>query len=217
MNLEIARFNMIEQQIRAWEVLDQDVLDLLFVVKREEFVPLAYRQLAFADVEIPLGHAACMLAPKIEAHALQALRVRKQDKVLEVGTGSGYMAALLAAHAEQVWSVEIVPELAATAQARLRSQRITNVTVETGDAVTGWPAHAPYDVIMVSASLPMLPAELLAQLKIGGRMFVIVGEAPVMNAQLITRTAQETFQTTSLFETMAPALVNAPQPERFIF
>lgn len=217
MNLEKARFNMIEQQIRPWEVLDQDVLDLLFVVKREEFVPLAYRQLAFADIEIPLGHAACMLAPKIEAHALQALRVRKHDKVLEIGTGSGYMAALLAAHAEQVWSVEIVPELAEAAQARLKRQRINNVTVETGDGAMGWPAHAPYDVIMVSGSLPMMPPELLAQLKIGGRMFVIVGEAPVMSAQLITRTTQETYQSTNLFETMASVLVNAPQPERFTF
>lgn len=217
MNLEKARFNMIEQQIRPWEVLDQDVLDLLFVVKREEFVPLAYRQLAFADIEIPLGHAACMLAPKIEAHALQALRIKKHDKVLEIGTGSGYMAALLAAHAEQVWSVEIVPELSRTAQATIKRLGISNVTLETGDAARGWKSHAPYDAIMVSGSLPLLPPELLAQLKVGGRMFVISGEAPVMNAQLITRSAEEIFQSTNLFETMAPALVNAPQPERFTF
>lgn len=217
MNLENARFNMIEQQIRPWEVLDQDVLDLLFVVKREEFVPLAYRQLAFADIEIPLGAAACMLAPKIEAHALQALHIRKSDKVLEIGTGSGYMAALLAAHAEHVWSVELVPEMSKTAHATLKRQGINNVTVETGDAALGWKAHAPYDVIMVSGSLPILPPELLAQLKVGGRMFVIIGDAPAMNAQLITRTAEETYQSTTLFETMAPALVNAPQPERFTF
>ncbi|MCX7179305.1 MAG: protein-L-isoaspartate O-methyltransferase [Proteobacteria bacterium] len=217
MNLEKARFNMIEQQIRPWEVLDQDVLDLLFVVKREEFVPLAYRQLAFADIEIPLGHAACMFAPKMEAHALQALRIRKHEKVLEIGTGSGYMAALLAAHAEHVWSVDIVPELTKAAHATTKRLGINNVTLETGDAARGWKSHAPYDVIMVSGSLPIMPPELLAQLKVGGRMFVITGEAPVMNAQLITRTTEETFQNTSLFETMATALINAPQPERFAF
>ena len=217
MNLEKARFNMIEQQIRPWEVLDQDVLDLLFVVKREEFVPLAYRQLAFADIEIPLGHGAGMLAPKIEAHALQALRVKKHDKVLEIGSGSGYMAALLAAHAEQVWSVEIVPELAKTAQATIKRLGINNITLETGDAARGWKSHAPYDVIMVSGSLPLLPPELLAQLKIGGRMFVICGDAPVMNAQLVTRSTEEAYQSVNLFETVAPPLVNARQPERFTF
>ncbi|MFA7268174.1 MAG: protein-L-isoaspartate O-methyltransferase [Sterolibacterium sp.] len=217
MNLEKARFNMIEQQIRPWDVLDQDVLDLLFVVKREEFVPLAYRQLAFADIEIPLGHAACMLAPKIEAHALQALRVRKNDKALEIGTGSGYMAALLAAHADHVWSVDIVPELTKSALATVKRLGINNVTLETGDAALGWKSHAPYDVIMVSGSLPQLPPELLAQLKVGGRMFVITGDAPVMTAQLVTRTAEETYQSVSLFETMAPTLINAPQPARFTF
>ncbi|TRZ64722.1 MAG: protein-L-isoaspartate O-methyltransferase [Rhodocyclaceae bacterium] len=217
MNLEQARFNMIEQQIRPWEVIDQGVLDLLFVVKREEFVPQAYRLLAFADIEIPLGHDACMLAPKIEAHALQALRVNKTDKVLEVGSGSGYMAALLAAHAAQVWSVDIVPELTETARANLKRQDIGNVTLETGDAVLGWPAHAPYDVIMVSGSLPVVPAELLAQLKVGGRMFAVVGELPAMQAQLIVRTGEDAYSSVSLFETVVPGLANAPQPARFTF
>jgi len=217
MNLEKARFNMVEQQIRPWEVLDQDVLDLLFVVKREEFVPLAYRQLAFADIEIPLGHGARMFAPKIEAHALQALHVKKHDKVLEIGTGSGYMAALLAAHAEQVWSIEIVPELSKAALATIKRLGINNLTVETGDASKGWKTHAPYDAIMVSGSVPVLPAEIQSQLKIGGRMFVITGEAPVMNAQLITRTAEDVYQCANLFETQVPALANAPQPERFTF
>ena len=217
MNLEQARFNMIEQQIRPWEVSDQDVLDLLFVVKREEFVPQAYRLLAFADIEIPLGHDASMLPPKIEAHALQALRVGKTDKVLEIGSGSGYMAALLAAHAAQVWSVDIVPELTAMARANLKRQDIGNVTLETGDAVLGWPSHAPYDVIMVSASLPLVPPELLSQLKVGGRLFAIVGEVPAMQAQLIVRTGEGSYNSVSLFETVVPALANAPQPSRFTF
>ena len=217
MNLEQARFNMVEQQIRPWEVFDEDVLDLLFVVKREEFVPAAYVPLAFADVEIPLGHGACMLTPKIEAHALQALHVRKSDKVLEIGTGSGHMAALLAAHAEHVWSVEIVPQLAEKARATLKRLDIGNVTVETGDAALGWQAHAPYDVIMVSGSLPLLPPQLTSQLKVGGRLFAVVGEAPVMEARLITRLTEDAFSSVALFETVVPALINAPQPARFTF
>lgn len=217
MNLEKARFNMVEQQIRPWTGLDQDVLDLLFVVKREEFVPTAYRSLAFADVEIRLGGETSMLAPKIEAYALNALQVRKADKVLEIGTGSGYMAALLAAHADHVWSVEIVPELAETARENLRKQGVDNVTVETGDAARGWPGHAPYDVIMVSGSLPQLPKELLAQLKPGGRLFAIVGEAPVMAAQLVTRMADGSLRTESRFETQTASLVNVKQQERFVF
>lgn len=217
MNLEQARYNMVEQQIRPWEVFDEDVLDLLFVVKREEFVPTAYRQLAFADVEIPLGHGACMLAPKIEAHALQALHIRKSDKVLEIGTGSGYMAALLAAHAEHVWSVEIVPELAEKARTTFHRLDIGNVTVETGDAALGWAARAPYDVIMGSGSLPVLPPQLQAQLKVGGRLFAVVGEGPVMEARLITRLTEDAFHSITLFETMLPALINAPQPARFTF
>ncbi len=217
MNLEQARFNMVEQQIRPWAVLDQNVLDLLYVVKREEFVPPAYRALAFADAEIPLGGEASMLAPKIEAYALQALQVRKSDKVLEIGTGSGYMAALLAAHADHVWSVEIAPALAATARENLRRQGIDNVTVETGDAALGWPGHAPFDVIMVSGSLPHLPKELMAQLKTGGRLFAFVGEAPVMEAQLVTRVSDDSFRTVARFETQTAALVNAEQQERFVF
>ena len=221
MNLEKARFNMVEQQIRPWEVLDQDVQDLLYAVRREEFAPPAYRALAFADVEIPLDEGkspgAVMLAPKIEARALQALQVKKSDKVLEIGSGSGFMAALLAVHADRVWSVEIVPELAKIARENLLRQNIARVSVETGDAVLGWPAHAPYDVIMVSGSLPLLPKQLLAQLKVGGRLFAIVGEVPVMTAQLHTRTGEDSYRSESLFETEAPPLVNAPRPDRFVF
>lgn len=217
MNPERARSNMIQQQIRPWDVIDQGVLDLLHIVRREEFVPAAYRALSFADTEIPLGHGASMLAPKIEAHALQALEVRKTDKVLEIGAGSGYMAALLAAHAAHVHTVEIVPDLADAARAALRRQGIANVTVTTGDAAQGWPAEAPYDVIMVSGGLPLLPQTLLDQLKIGGRLLAFVGEAPVMEVQRITRTAERKFECVNLFETVVPQLVNAVQPARFSF
>jgi protein-L-isoaspartate(D-aspartate) O-methyltransferase len=217
MNLEQARFNMVEQQVRTWEVLDQDVLDLLFVVKREDFVPTACRQLAFADIEIPLGHGATMLAPKIEAHALQALQLKHNEKVLEIGTGSGYMAALLAAHAQHVWSVEIVPELAETARANLRRQGIANITVETGDAGLGWPGPAPYDAICVSGALPYLPRELLAQLKVGGRLFAICGDLPIMTAQLVTRVTEDAFRTVNLFETIAAPLCTALRRDKFVF
>ncbi len=217
MNFEQARFNMVEQQVRTWEILDQDVLDLLFVVRREEFVPVARRQLAFADIEIPLGHGATMLAPKIEAHALQALQLKHNEKVLEVGTGSGYMAALLAAHAQHVWSIEIVPELAETARSNLRRQGITNVTVTTGDGFLGLPEHGPYDVICVSGALPSVPRELLAQLKIGGRLFAITGEAPIMEAQLVSRLTEDAFRTINLFETVALHLSNALRAGKFVF
>jgi protein-L-isoaspartate(D-aspartate) O-methyltransferase len=217
MNFEQARFNMVEQQVRTWEVLDHAVLDLLFVVRREEFVPVACRQLAFADIEIPLGHGATMLAPKIEAHALQALQLKHNEKVLEIGTGSGYMAALLAAHAQHVWSIEIVPELAETARANLRRQGIANVTVSTGDGFLGLPEQGPYDVICVSGALPCVPRELLAQLKIGGRLFAITGEEPIMEAQLVSRITEDAFRTVNLFETVAPQLCNALRAGKFVF
>lgn len=206
MNIEQARFNMIEQQIRPWDVLDPEVLDLLFVVKREDFVPPAYRSLAFADMEIPLGHGQVMLAPKIEARLLQELGVKKTDKVLEIGTGSGYMAALLAARAEYVVSVEQVAELAQAARQNLERAGATNVTVETGNGLSGWPQRGPYDVIVLSGSVPVLPSEVLKQLRVGGRLVAIVGEAPVMEAQMVTCTAEGVFNTINLFETVAPAL-----------
>ncbi|GBG03741.1 protein-L-isoaspartate O-methyltransferase [Azospira sp. I13] len=216
-NMEQARFNMIEQQIRPWNVLDQDVLDLLSEVKREDFVPAAYQALAFADLEIPLGEGAAMLAPKMEARLLQELAVQPKEKVLEIGTGSGYMAALLAAKAEQVTSVEISPALAQQAKANLAKSGASNVSVEVGDGARGWAAAAPYDVIVVSASLPAVPDELLQQLKVGGRLAAIVGEAPVMEAQIITRTGETTFAPLNLFETVVAPLQNAPAKERFRF
>jgi protein-L-isoaspartate(D-aspartate) O-methyltransferase len=209
-DVERARFNMVEQQIRTWEVLDQEVLDLLFAVRREEFVPGQYRILAFADMEIPLAehateHATAgekMLAPKLEARMLQELAVKPTDRVLEVGTGSGYMTALLAKRGAHVYSVEIVPEFSTQAAARLSAHDINNVTLEIGDAARGWSKHAPYDAIVLTGSVPVLADE---------------GEAPVMEARLVTCAASGACSEVSLFETCIPMLRNAPQPERFVF
>ena len=217
MNIEQARFNMIEQQIRPWEVLDQKVLDLLFVVKREDFVPAAYRNLAFADMEIPLGDGQVMLAPKIEAKQLQELTIKKTDKVLEIGTGTGYMAALLAAHADHVVTVECRPELAEFAQQNLQRAGVTNVSVEIGDGANGWAQRGPYDAIVVSGSVPILPDALLQQLRVGGRLAIVVGEAPVMEAQLITCTDKGVFNTVNLFETVIPPLDGLTAKSSFSF
>lgn len=217
MDFERARYNMVEQQIRPWDVLDQDVLDLLFAVKRENFVPPAYRNLAFADINVPLGNGQSMLAPKVEARMLQALAPRRSDKALQVGVGSGYLAALLGARVEEVHAVELDPALIAMARANLERGHVTNVSVEQGDAVRGWPVHAPYDLIVLTGSVPVLPAELLAQLKVGGRLCAIVGEEPVMTAQLVTCTAEGSYQTVGLFETNVPPLANAPRKDAFVF
>ena len=217
MNIEQARFNMIEQQIRPWEVLDPQVLDLLFVVKREDFTPPAYRNLAFADMEIPLGGGQVMLAPKIEAKMLQELVLKKTDKVLEIGTGSGYMAALLAARAEHVVTIESRPELAAIAKENLERAGVANVTVEVGNGAEGWSQRGPYDAIVVSGSLPSVPASLLKQLRVGGRLAVVVGEAPVMEAQLITCTGDGIYNTVNLFETVIPALDGTETKASFTF
>jgi protein-L-isoaspartate(D-aspartate) O-methyltransferase len=217
MNIEQARYNMIEQQIRPWDVLDPQVLDLLFVVKREDFTPPAYRNLAFADMEIPLGNGQMMLAPKIEAKMLQELGIKKTDKVLEIGTGSGYMAALLAARAEHVVTVERCPELVEMARQNLERAGAANVTLELGDGANGWSQRGPYDAIVVSGSVPAVPDALLKQLRIGGRLAVVVGEAPVMEAQLITCTADGIYNTVNLFETVIPALDGVAAKESFFF
>ena len=217
MNLEQARYNMVEQQIRTWEVLDQEVLDLLMTVKREQFVPPACIKLAFADTAIPLGCGAAMLTPAIEAKILQALQLRKSDKVLEIGTGSGYMAALLGARSDHVYTVEIEPELATRARASLERQRADNVTVIEGDGARGWPAHAPYDAIVLSGSVAEVPAELLLQLKTGGRLLAVVGEAPLMQARLVTCVGEGRFQSVNLFETSIPRLRNVTERGKFVF
>jgi len=216
MNIEQARFNMIEQQIRPWNVLDQDVLDLLHVVKREQFVPQAYENLAFADVEIPLPGGEAMFNPKVEARIVQEIAVKKNEDVLEIGTGSGYMAALLAHGARHVTSVEILPETAALARANLSKAGVTNVTVEEGNGAQGW-GQGTYDVIVVSGALPVLPEALVKQLKVGGRMVAILGEAPAMTCQLIKRTSETAHDAVKVFETIAKPLTGAQTPSRFTF
>jgi len=221
MSVEQARFNMIEQQIRTWEVLDQDVLDLLYAVRREEFVPTVYRELAFSDLEIPLYEGAeegeHMMQPKVEARIIQELAVRKYERALEVGAGSGYLTALLAARAHHVHSVEISPKLKAFAEDNLRRAEIENATVELGDAAQGWQQHAPYDVIVLTASTPVLPRAFVSQLKTGGRLFAVVGDAPVMEARLVTCVGSDSHHTIDLFETCVAPLKNAMQPARFRF
>ncbi|PTR16881.1 protein-L-isoaspartate(D-aspartate) O-methyltransferase [Nitrosospira sp. Nsp2] len=223
MDLEQTRFNMVEQQIRPWDVLDQEVLKLLFELRREEFVPPAYRSLAFVDMEIPLGYGEVMLAPKLEARILQELQVKKTDKILEVGSGSGYLAALLAKKGEYVHSVEIVPELKAMAEKNLQAHGIANVLVENGDGALGWPRHGPYDVIVLTGSTPVLPEAFQKSLRAGGRMFAVVGDAPVMQAALVNCLVQEkegapgAYNTVGLFETCITPLRNAQQPTRFTF
>ncbi len=221
MNLEQARQNMIAQQIRTWDVLDHDVLQTLVDVRREAFVPAAYQSLAFVDTEIPLPCGQNMFAPKLEARLLQEAAIRNNELVLEIGSGSGYMAALLAHHARHVVTVEIEPELHKLAETNLKGYGTGNVTVALGDGARGWAGNgthaAPYDVIMVSGALPLLPESLLAQIKVGGRLLAIVGEAPVMAACLVTRTAADAWDTVKLFETSAKSLRNAEAPPAFHF
>jgi protein-L-isoaspartate(D-aspartate) O-methyltransferase len=221
MNIEKARFNMIEQQIRTWDVLDADVLELLMVVKRENFVPAAYRSLAFVDTEIPLPCGANMFAPKMEARMLQELAVKKHEHVLEIGAGSGYMAALLAHKARHVTTLDIEPELKALAAKNLAEAGIDNVSVELGNGALGWEGSghngAPYDVILVSGSMPVLPDVFLQQIKVGGRVLAVIGEAPVMAAQLTTRISDLEYSTVTLFETVVKPLKNAVTPSHFKF
>ena len=217
MDMERARFNMVEQQIRPWEVLDTKVLDLLFKVRREDFVPDAYKALAFADLEIPIGHGQMMLSPKLEARMLQELAVNPEDRILEIGTGSGYMTALLASQGAHVYSVDIVDAFIQSAGARLAQHGVHNVTLEAGDAARGWDKHGPYDVIVLTGSVPVLHDAFAQSLTAGGRFFAVVGEAPAMDARLITCAGSAAYNTASLFETCIPALRNAPQRASFSF
>jgi protein-L-isoaspartate(D-aspartate) O-methyltransferase len=217
MNIEQARFNMIEQQIRPWNVLDQDVLDLLVVVKREQFVPAAYKSLAFVDTEIPLPAGESMFTPKLEARLLQEVMLKKHENVLEIGAGSGYMAALLAHKGRHVTSIEIVPELKALAEKNLANAGVTNVTVELGNGAEGWTKGAPFDVIVISGALEVLPDAFLKQIKVGGRIAVILGEAPVMSAEIITRVSDVAYDTVKVFETNVKPLVAAAKPSHFTF
>jgi protein-L-isoaspartate(D-aspartate) O-methyltransferase len=221
MNNDIARFNMIEQQIRPWEVLDGAVLSLLSVVKRENFAPMAHKALAFVDMEIPLKDGnqtgQVMLPPRVEARFLQDADIKGTDKVLEVGTGSGYMAALLAHQAASVLSFELDATLAQQARTNLQAAGIHNVEVRQADGSQGAPSDGPFDVIMLSGSVPNVPQVLLNQLSIGGRLLAVVGEDPVMRASVITRTADQQWQTSEPWDTMAPRLQGFPEHNRFSF
>ena len=215
MDFETARFNMVEQQVRPWEVLDQTVLDRLAATPRERFVPEDYARLAYADTRIPLGEGEVMMPPREEARLLQALALTPRDHVLEVGTGSGYLAALAAGLSRRVTTVEISPDRRAEAERNLTGYG--NVETIEGDAAHGWAAEAPYDAIAVTGSLPVLDDAFLRQLKPGGRLFVVVGEAPAMEARLVTRVGARDFATESLFETVLPPLAGATRPNRFEF
>ncbi len=217
MNLEQARFNMIEQQIRPWEVLDANVLHLLSVIKREDFVPLAHKALAFVDMEIPLPGGQVMLAPRVEARTLQDLTLQKHEKVLEIGAGSGYMAALLAHRAQHVISLEINADLAQLARSNLQMAGVHNAEVRQLDGSLGAPAQGPFDVILLSGSVAEVPALLLSQLKIGGRLGAIVGYEPMMRATFVTRLGDTQFRTLQPWDTVAPRLRNFPEPSLFSF
>jgi protein-L-isoaspartate(D-aspartate) O-methyltransferase len=223
MDFEQARFNMIEQQIRPWNVLDQGVLALLSEVKREDFVPAAYRAIAFSDVEIPLGQDSgqFMMAPKMEARIIQAVAPKATDRVLEIGTGSGYLAALLASRAAIVTSIEYFEALSRVAAGNLARANISNVTLKVGDAAEPAPAlvgaNEKFDVIVLTGSVPILPETYLDVLTENGRLFAIVGDAPVMKATLFTRTAGKAYAAEEIFETVVAPLIHAKQPARFDF
>ena len=224
-NIEKARFNMIEQQIRPWNLMDDSVLDLLSIVKREDFVPTSQKGLAFADLAIPLlgsSEAAlalgqCMLEPRLEARMLQDLAVQPHETVLEIGTGSGYMAALLGKKAQRVLSLEIVPELVTQARANLAKAGIHNVEVRQGDGAKMTAVDGSFDVIALSGSVTEVPAALLKLLKVGGRLGAIVGDEPVMRATVVTKNSETDFSTVQEWDTVAPRLRNFPEPSRFKF
>jgi protein-L-isoaspartate(D-aspartate) O-methyltransferase len=221
MNVEQARFNMIEQQIRPWDVLDPAVLALLGRVRREDFVPAAHRALAFVDTQVPLKEGAaggaCMLEPKVEARLLQELALQPGDRVLEIGTGSGFMAALLAGLAGQVMTLEIDAGLARLAEENLCRASVTNARVVHADGSAGWAEGGPYDAILLSGSVAEVPRALLQQLKPGGRLVAIVGQAPIMRARIHTLGSGGTWAHTDLFDTVAPRLLNFGEPSRFKF
>lgn len=217
MNLEQARYNMIEQQIRPWDVLDDQVLKVLSDTAREDFVPAKYQALAFSDICVPLDHEQCMMPPKLEGRLLQSLVIGPEDGILEIGTGSGYLTACLARLGRRVHSVDLFGEFTDSARERLAQHGIDNVSLETGDAGAGWKSETRYDAIAVTGSLPLLHRGYHELLKPGGRLFVIVGQPPIMQALLITRTGEQEWNTESLFETAIPALLNAPRPEDFKF
>lgn len=218
LDFETARLNMIEQQIRPWDVLDQRVLDVMAAVPREQFVDETCRPLAFADLELPIGHGESMMPPRVEGRMMQALRILETDVVLEIGTGSGYPTACMASLASHVFTVEIHRDLSEQAKARAAAQGIGNVTWQQGDAAFGWKKPPGYfDVIAVTGSLPAYDTCFEQQLKPGGRLFIVVGEAPVMNAMLVTRSADGSFARETLFELNLKPLVGREKQPTFVF
>jgi len=213
-NYEQARFNMVEQQIRPWDVLNQSVLDVMADVPREKFVPSEYQALAFADVEIPLGRDQLMMPPRLEARMIQSLSIKPTDRVLEIGTGSGYVTALLAKLAEHVASVDICEEFIKQAEQKLSG--IDNVSLSVGNAAQGWKTDIQYDVIVITGSTPILPSNFKQQLKPNGRLFAIVGEDPIMEALVVTRFSDTEWQIDSLFETSVPQLIGVTKPSQFV-
>ena len=216
-NLEQARFNMVEQQIRTWDVLDDRILEILSSTPREDFVPEQYRALAFTDISVPLPHDQVMMPPKLEGKLLQSLTIQPTDQILEIGTGSAYLTACLARLGNSVHSVDLYSDFTDQARTRLDTHGINNVTLETADAAAGLQTEKRFDVIAITGSLPVLHRKFHALLNPAGRMFVIVGKPPIMEALLITRVGEQEWNQESLFETSIPALQNAPQPESFKF
>jgi protein-L-isoaspartate(D-aspartate) O-methyltransferase len=217
LNFEQARYFMIEQQIRTWDVLDQRILDLLNQVPREDFVPQAHKNLAFVDMNIPLGHEQVMMTPKLEARIVQELEINPDDRILEVGTGSGYLTALLAKLGKEVVSVEIFEDFTTAARRKLASHQIRNVTLETGDGARGWKQGSYFDVIVLTGSVPLVPDSLREQLGEGGRLFAIVGQSPAMEGKVIRRVGENSWASDGLFETDLPPLLNAEEHSRFVF
>ncbi len=217
MDIERARFNMVEQQIRTWQVLDQRILDLITRSPREDYVPGIYRKLAFADMNIPLGNGQVMMQPKVEARVLQELEINPTDRILEVGTGSGYLTSLLASLGKHVYSVDLFPDFSRSALEKLARHGHKNVTLNVGDAAAGWDTHAPYDVIVLTGSVPVLPDAFKQNLAPNGRLFAVVGYSPAMEAKIVRRLDASSFGERSLFETDLPALVNAKAPVKFVF
>ncbi|MCK4863980.1 MAG: protein-L-isoaspartate O-methyltransferase [Gammaproteobacteria bacterium] len=216
LNFEEARHNMIVQQIQPWNVRDDKILDLIQRLPREDFVPAKYKEHAFTDINIPLSNGQEMMCPKLEAYIVQALQVQEQDKVLEVGTGTGYVTALLASLSRHVITVDIDADMQKRAEEKLNAHQITNVTYEVGDAALGWDKHKPYDVILITGSLPILPETFQRNLNVGGRLIAIVGDSPAMEVILITRVKDNDWSHQILLETDIPALINAVEPERFV-
>jgi protein-L-isoaspartate(D-aspartate) O-methyltransferase len=219
LNTKEATFNMVEQQIRPWDVLDTQVLDLFHAVPRDRFVAPAQIGLAYADIELPIGHGETMLSPKMEGKILQAVAIKKTDRVLIIGTGSGYLTALAAKLADHVHTVEAHSDLLELAKKRIQQQNIHNVSYEVAvaDAFNGFVAIRPFDVIIFTGALELRPTQAEAMLTVGGRLFAVIGQLPIMQATLTQRITEDAFRHEAIFETNLPPLKNAPQAEKFIF